>query len=83
MTATRGKVVKLRQSAGIAGLLAVTVTATYEDDPEIAITFIGSDYGGPAVIELPAGAQTFVTTPERFGKFGEEWVRRFVEGIEQ
>lgn len=65
MTATRGKVVKLRRSAGIAGLFAVTVTATYEDDPEIAITFIGSVYGGPVVIELPSGAQTFVTAPER------------------
>jgi hypothetical protein len=84
MTATRGKVVELKRSAGIAALFAVTVTATHEDDPEeTTITFIGSVYGGPVVMQLPSGAQTFVTAPERFGKFGEEWVCRFVEGIEQ
>lgn len=80
------RVVSLKRHAGIAGQFSITVTAAYPDDAEqTTTTFVGSVYGSPGlvVMVLPSGTQSFVTAPERFGsKFGEQWVRNFVTGIE-
>lgn len=64
--------------AGIAGQVSYSVAVTYDgEDPSVA-TFVGSTYGGPVVMVTPGNpAGVFVTDPERFGKFGPEWVRRF------
>jgi hypothetical protein len=73
----KSKVENVRRHAGIAGQFSVTADVTYGDDPTQKIQFVGSTYGGPVVMVLPDGSQTFVTDPSRFGKFGTEWVRKF------
>lgn len=72
----------VRKVSGIAGQVQYDVTVTYPDEPTETVSFVGSVYGGPVVMVTPAGTQTFVTEPARFGKFGPEWVRRFFGGIE-
>lgn len=63
---------------GIAGQLAYGVTVTYPDESPERIVFVGSVYGGPVLMQTPANsAGIFVVDPQRFGKFGPEWVRRF------
>jgi hypothetical protein len=63
--------------AGIAGQYSVTADVTYPGEPSERIEFVGSTYGGPVVMILPSGAQTFVTDPGRHGAFGVAWVRSF------
>lgn len=67
---------KISRQAGIAGQISYSVPVTYSDEPTSTVQFVGSVYGGPVVMVTPA-SQTFVTDPNRFGKFGPEWVRRF------
>ena len=77
----------IRKSTGPAG--EISYTAETEDGP---LTFVGSVYGGPIVMVLPSGAQTFVSDPGRFEdssgsrharRFGniltEGWVRNFLD----
>lgn len=64
----------IKRQAGIAG--QVSFTASTEDGE---LTFVGSVYGGPVVMVTPSGRQTFVTDPGRFGEFGQDWVRRFLD----
>jgi hypothetical protein len=68
----------IRRHSGIAGQFAVSAEVTYPGEPMRAVTFTGSTYGGPVVMTTE-GAETFVTDPGRFGKFGETWVRKFFE----
>jgi hypothetical protein len=68
---------KIKRQNGIAGEVAYTVTVTYPGESPDAVTFIGSVYGGPVVMVMPSGRQTFVTNPDRHGKFGPSWVRSF------
>jgi hypothetical protein len=65
----------IRRHSGIAGQFAVSAEVTYPGEPMRAVTFTGSN-GGPVVMTT---AETFVTDPGRFGKFGETWVRKFFE----
>ena len=67
----------IRRHNGIAGQISYTVDVTYPGEPTETLTFVGNVYGGPVVMVTPAGTQTFVTDPQRFGTFGPEWVRRF------
>ena len=60
----------------------ISFTAETADGP---LTFVGSAYGGPIVMVMPSGTQTFVSDPGRFAdsrKFGnlldEQWVRNFL-----
>jgi hypothetical protein len=63
---------------GIAGQVAYTTVVTYPGEDAMRLQFVGSTYGGPVVmVNVLTGAQTFVTDPARFGKFGPKWVRRF------
>jgi hypothetical protein len=67
---------QIRRHAGIAGQFAVSAEVQYEGEEMRTVTFIGSTYGGPVVMETEHG-QTFVTDPGRFGEFGIDWVQRF------
>lgn len=71
------KVTNMQRHAGIAGQYEITATVQYDDEPASVARFVGSTYGGPVVMVMPSGAQTFVTDPDRFGAFGIDWVRRF------
>lgn len=72
-------VTNVRRHAGIAGQFSVTATVQYEGEPAERVEFIGSVYGGPVVMVLPSGIQTFVSEPQRFGEFGADWVGRFYD----
>lgn len=75
MDCTIHSIAKLR---GTAGQVAYRAHVQYEDEPASIVTFYGQSSGvGPVVMETAQGGQIFVTDPSRFGKFGEEWVRRF------
>lgn len=74
MVAALGKITKHN---GVAGNFSYSVPVTYEGEPAETITFHGSVYGAPIVMETMHGTQTFVTDPGRFGEFSPEWVRRF------
>jgi hypothetical protein len=67
----------IRKARGVAGELCFTVEVTYEGEPPSVLSFVGNVYGGPVVMVMPSGRQTFVSDPGRFGEFGAEWVRRF------
>ena len=67
----------IKRHAGVAGQISYEASVSYPDEPASSVTFVGSAYGGPVVMVLPSGNQTFVTDSERFGEFGERWVRRF------
>lgn len=66
----------IKRDVGIAGQVAYTATVQYAGEEPHDVTFVGSNYGGPVVM-VWGGVQYFVTDPDRFGDFGEEWVRRF------
>ena len=68
---------KIRKQNGPAGQISYSVTVTYSGESPDVVTFVGSAYGGPVVMVLPSGTQTFVTDPGRHGKFGPAWVRSF------
>lgn len=63
----------IRKQSGVAG--QISFTASTDDGP---LTFVGSVYGGPVVMVLPSGVQTFVSDAGRFGEFGEQWVENFL-----
>jgi hypothetical protein len=74
------QILSLKRHAGIAGQYAITAQVFHpEDDETSVVTFVGSVYGGPVVMQLASGVETFVTNPGRFGEFGESWVRRFFQ----
>lgn len=68
----------VKRQSGIAGQFAVTARVGYPDEAPREVTFTGSTYGGPVVMSTEYG-ETFVTNPDRFGKFGVEWARKFFE----
>ncbi len=68
----------IRKQAGIVGQFAVSARVGYPDEAPRDVQFVGSVYGGPVVMRT-GEVETFVTDPNRFGKFGPEWVRRFFE----
>ena len=68
----------IRKGPGIAGQIGYTVEVTYPGEPASRVTFVGSAYGGPVVMQTPGNPEgMFVTEPGRFGDFGPEWVRKF------
>jgi hypothetical protein len=72
------EVLSIRRRSGVAGAFTITVVSRHEGEEPMTVTFHGSVYGGPIVMEM-GKVQTFVTNPGRFGeKLTEDWVRRFV-----
>lgn len=70
---------KIKRSA-IADQVSYNLTVQYEGEDPSAVGFVGSPHGnpGPIVAISPAGIQTFVVNPGRFGdSFDESWVRNF------
>jgi hypothetical protein len=70
-------VTEVKKRAGIAGQYSVTAMVEYPGESPQPIEFVGSVYGGPVVMVLPSGVQTFVSDPGRHGEFGTKWVERF------
>lgn len=67
----------VRDTGGVAGQVSVKADVQYPGEDAETIEFVGSVYGGPVVMILPSGRQTYVTDPDRHGKFGRQWVRSF------
>lgn len=74
------RVENIKRHSGIAGQFAVSVDVTYQGEDPMHVTFTGSVYGGPVVMDN-GRHQVFVTDPGRFGEFGTEWVRRFYDDL--
>lgn len=69
---------KITKHNGVAGQVSYSVDVTYPGEAPETIEFVGSVYGPPVVMVTPGNPRgVFVTQPERFGKFGPEWIRRF------
>lgn len=66
----------IKHRNGVAGQYVITADVSYPDEPRRSVVFVGSHYGGPVVMQSGA-LETFVSDPNRFGKFGEVWVRAF------
>lgn len=65
---------------GIAGQIAYNVTVRYPDElggTTHVLTFASSRHGGPVVMVDETFGQTFVSDPDRFGRFSPRWVRLF------
>lgn len=80
MTTTTPTVSNVKRHAGIAGQFSISATVQHDGEPADTITFVGSVHGGPIVMVLPSGAQTFVSTgvTDRIGStLSESWVRAF------
>ena len=77
-----GTVKSVKRLAGIAGQYGMRATVAYDGEPDSVVTFYGSTYGGPVVMESETGAQVFVSADvlDRIGHtLTEEWVRAFFE----
>jgi hypothetical protein len=72
------RIYHVRKRAGIAGQFAVDARVGYPDEAPRDVSFVGSTYGGPVVMQSD-GRETFVSDPGRFGEFGTDWVRRFFD----
>lgn len=69
---------KVKRRNGIAGQVQYDAVVEYEDEEPATVSFVGSVYGGPVVM-ITGNVQRFVANPERFGPFGEQWVRNFFQ----
>jgi hypothetical protein len=71
-------IIKITKRNGVAGQVQFHALVRYEDEQPSTVSFVGNPkYGGPVVMMTEHGGQTFVTHAERFGDFGEQWVRKF------
>lgn len=69
---------KITRHNGIAGQYCYSTVVTYDGERPRRIDFVANVYGSPIVmVDTSTGYQTTVDSPDRFGKFGPEWVRRF------
>jgi len=68
----------IHKISAIAGQVQYAAVVEYPGEGRSMVAFAGSPrFGGPVVMILPRGHQTFVRDADRFGTFGPEWVRRF------
>lgn len=74
---TAPKIGKIKRTNGVAGQISYSTTVQYPEEPPMKVQFVGSVYGGPVVAISPGFGQTFVSDPNRFGKFSPAWVRRY------
>ena len=78
----RPEITNITRQSGIAGQFSLTASVRYPGEDFEDVTFVGNTYGGPIVMVLPSGAQTFVSreVTDRIGtELTKEWVRRFFE----
>lgn len=68
---------KITRKNGVAGQVQYSVPVTYPGEDTSTASFVGNTSGGPVVMIMPSGVQTFVTDAAQYGAFGPEWVRRF------
>ena len=76
------RILKISRGKTFAGQRSITAEVQYPGEKPSRVEFVGPSIGGPGpvvMISRPAGHQTFVTDPSRFGNFGPDWVRRFFE----
>jgi hypothetical protein len=74
------KILGIKKINGIAGQYQINAKVQYEGEEPETVGFVGSVYGGPIVMVMPSGMQTFVSgaVTDRLGsKLDESWVRRF------
>jgi hypothetical protein len=74
---TNPVVESISTNAGMIGQIAYTATVRYEGEPVRYVAFASNRHGGPVVMVDDTFGQTFVSDPERFGRFSPRWVRRF------
>lgn len=80
------RVFEYKKWSGIAGQIGVSVIEVGNGPKRVSGSFFGSTYGGPVVMILPSGLQTFVTNPERFGKFEADrvaWAAAFTSALKE
>jgi hypothetical protein len=73
-------VTNVKRHAGIAGNYSLSASVQYEGEEASTVTFVGSVYGAPIVMVMPAGQQVFVSerVTDRLGAtLDEAWVRGF------
>lgn len=73
-------VTDIKRTRGVAGAFEVSARVQYPGEPVETLRFVGSIYGGPIVMVMPSGTQTFVAQAvrDRIGStLNPEWVRRF------
>lgn len=77
---TAPTIAKVKKTKGVAGQYAVTALVTYPGEKPDLIQFVGNTAGGPIVMVLPSGLQTFVSesVKARCGyTLSETWVEKF------
>ncbi|KZM68852.1 hypothetical protein AWN90_13770 [Nocardia terpenica] len=75
MTPTLGKI---QRTNVIADQVMYSVDVTYPGEPTKEIAFLRNSRGtGHVFMHLDPFGWTRVENPDRFGKFGPEWVRRY------
>lgn len=68
----------IKRHTGVAGQFAYSTWVQYPGEPASEVTFVGSAYGGPVLMQTPGNpVGVWVEDPNRFGKFGPAWVREF------
>ena len=62
---------------GAAGQLVYVVTLEYPGEGRDVVTFVGSSYGGPVLLQHSRLGDVWVSDPDRYGRLSPRWVRRF------
>ena len=74
------EVLSVKKTGGIAGQVQYTAVVRYPGEDSSTVSFVGSAYGGPVVMLTEGSPEgMFVKYPDRFGKFGPDWVKKFFE----
>jgi hypothetical protein len=84
VSAERPTLGPITRRRGIAGQFSLSVAVTYPGEAPSTAVFVGHVDGGPIVLVMPSGVQTFVHSSvlDRIGHtLTPEWVARFY-GVE-
>jgi hypothetical protein len=80
-TSVRPTLGRIVRHSGIAGQYALSVLVTYPGELGTVVTFTGSTYGGPIVMQWPGFPRGIFVADEVMDRCGRklspEWVRRF------
>jgi len=81
-TTDRPEIGHITRETGIAGQFSLTAAVRYPGEGFESVTFVGNVYGGPIIMILPSGTQTYVSreVTDRIGaELTKEWIARFFE----